>query len=257
MNNLSNISRVFGINQLNDTVQSFSKPGLTDYQKCVLLFKVQHLLESNSTPGRSAHDKEMVSLVEFTGKAKAHKKQSKPIFYVLVSGLYLNGIKPEKIQKPYMEYRALKKRQERKFSKTAKAIQELLEKDPYKNDYSQAEIILQNTIRIVSQSLHIKLRKKLFIGTNNIFSRCKFLWRYASPELKEQLREGKISPKQAYSKLKASIEFPTTVKEFKRLIEEKRNSRSKPQHPVRCLFRWGRIEINWKQKRRKNEYVTN
>jgi len=250
--NLSNLSKSFGINHLADVAKELAKTDLPDYQKCILLFKAQSLLESSRQVKRSAQTGEMLSLVSFSGQAQGYSSGYKVCIYMQVVGLYLNGIKEHNIKFITGEYNKLKRCQERKFSKTYKAIQELLEKDPYQNNYSQSEIILQNTTKIVSQRLRSKFRLKLFKGSDDIFGMCKFIWNYAKPDYKNFVRKGEIVPQKAFRDLKSSIEFPMTVEEFRRLIEEKKNPQPKLKvHvPVRCLFRMGRIELNWKQKRR-------
>ena len=260
--NLSNLSKTLGRNHLKNFAKELAKPGITDYQKCVLLMKVQPLLESSRIPRRPSQNGEIVSLVTFNGEAKNYGFLYQTAFFMNVSGLFLNDVTVERDGSVKFAYNKLKRRQERTFSQTSKAIQELLDKSPYKTAYSRVEIILENTKKIVNQRLQLKFRKKHSNGPEKVFRMNRFLWKYGSPELKENLRKGEISYQQAYKNLKASIEFPMTVNEFKKiLISEKVlkpqiNPPIKVPIPVRCLFRMGRIEINWKTKRRASEEVS-
>jgi hypothetical protein len=194
--------------------------------------------------------------VEFTDKGKNYNDLSKPSFYRMVEGLHLNDFKESAIKSLQKEFDALRRHQERDFSKTAKVIQEKLDNAPYKNQFSQASIIFSNTEHIVSQKLRSKFRKKLFKGSEPTFSRCKFLWDYLGLTSRRAIHRGELSALKVFKELKESIKFPMTVEDFRDLLMDKKFPKIEPKAkvkvpiPVRCLFRLGRIELNWKQKRR-------
>lgn len=244
MTNISNLSKVFQTKHLADLAKELNRPGITDFQKCALLLKAQPFLESSRMKGKSAQTRELLSLVTFRGQAEGYSPSYQTSFYTQVSGLVLNDIKPERIESVSHAYNKLKRRQERNFSQTAKSIKELIEKSPYKSHYAQAEIILENTKKFVSQRMRTKFRLKVFNGSDEVFCMCKFLWRYASTEYKKSIRKGEISPPKAFRSLKALIEFPMTVNEFKKLLMEKKSPKIEPKAkvkvpiPVRCLFRF-------------------